>query len=77
MHGAYSINWFHGASNTNPLVSLFISNTNYNSFPAFPFQALGFFALVIFFVMAITSHDFWLHNLSPKYAAAGWFHVCM
>lgn len=66
IHGAYSINWFHGASNTNPLVSLFISNTNYNSFPAFPFQALGFFALIIFFLMAITSHDFWLHNLSPK-----------
>ncbi|HEX4375395.1 MAG TPA: Rieske 2Fe-2S domain-containing protein, partial [Puia sp.] len=31
-----------------------------------PFQSLGFFALVIFFLMAITSHDFWLHNLGPK-----------
>src|SRR5438477_559630 len=29
-----------------------------------PFQALGFFALVILFLMAATSHDFWLHNLS-------------
>src|SRR4029450_10628972 len=57
---------FHALSNTNPFVSLFISNTNYNSLASFPFQALGFFALIIFFLMAITSHDFWLHNLSPK-----------
>ena len=30
----------------------------------FPFQALGFFALIILFLMAATSHDFWLRNLS-------------
>jgi DMSO/TMAO reductase YedYZ heme-binding membrane subunit/nitrite reductase/ring-hydroxylating ferredoxin subunit len=66
LHGGFSIFQFHSLSNTNPFVSLFISNTNYDSLAAFPFQALGFFALVIFFLMAITSHDFWLHNLSPK-----------
>ncbi|MEQ1677708.1 MAG: Rieske 2Fe-2S domain-containing protein [Chitinophagaceae bacterium] len=66
VHGIFSIMQFHSLSNTNPIVSLFISNTNYGSFSAFPFQALGFFALIIFFLMAITSHDFWLHNLSPK-----------
>jgi nitrite reductase/ring-hydroxylating ferredoxin subunit len=43
-----------------------VSNTNYDSLPAFPFQSLGFIALVIFFLMAITSHDFWLRQLSPK-----------
>ena len=32
---------------------------------AFPFQPLGAAALAILFVMAATSHDFWLHNLSP------------
>jgi methionine sulfoxide reductase heme-binding subunit len=66
IHGVFSIIQFHALSNTNPIVSLFTSNTNYGSLPAFPFQSLGFFALVIFFLMAITSHDFWLHNLSPK-----------
>jgi len=66
IHGVFSILQFHALSNTNPLVSLFTSNTNFNSLPAFPFQAFGFFALIIFFLMAITSHDFWLHNLSPK-----------
>jgi methionine sulfoxide reductase heme-binding subunit len=66
IHGLFSLFQFHALSNTNPLTSLFTSNTNFNSLPAFPFQALGFIALIIFFIMAITSHDFWLHNLSPK-----------
>lgn len=66
VHGAFSIFQFHALGNVNPLVSLFVSNTNFNSLVAFPFQALGFFALIIFFLMAITSHDFWLHNLSPR-----------
>jgi nitrite reductase/ring-hydroxylating ferredoxin subunit len=48
------------------LVSLFTSNTRFDSFAEFPFQALGFFALVILFLMAATSHDFWLHNLTPR-----------
>jgi methionine sulfoxide reductase heme-binding subunit len=66
VHGAFSTFQFHALGNVNPLVSLFTSNTNFGSLPAFPFQALGFFALIIFFLMAITSHDFWLHHLSPK-----------
>jgi nitrite reductase/ring-hydroxylating ferredoxin subunit/DMSO/TMAO reductase YedYZ heme-binding membrane subunit len=66
IHGTFSIIQFHSLGNTNPIESLFTSNTNFGSLPAFPFQSLGFFALIIFFLMAITSHDFWLHNLSPK-----------
>ena len=66
IHGSFSILQFHSLGNTNPFVSLFTSNTQFNSVSQFPFQALGFFALIIFFLMAITSHDFWLHNLSPK-----------
>src|SRR5215470_20104610 len=66
IHGSFSIIQFHTLGNVNPIVSLFTSNTRFNSVSAFPFQALGFFALIIFFLMAITSHDFWLHNLSPK-----------
>jgi sulfoxide reductase heme-binding subunit YedZ len=66
IHGVFSIMQFHTLGNINPLVSVFVSNTNYGSLGAFPFQSLGFFALIIFFVMAATSHDFWLHNLSPR-----------
>ncbi len=66
VHGVFSIIQFHSLGNVNPFVSLFTSNTNFFSLSGFPFQSLGFFALAIFFLMAITSHDFWLHNLSPK-----------
>lgn len=66
IHGVFSIFQFHALSNSNPIVSVFTSNTNYGSLAGFPFQALGFIALIIFLLMAITSHDFWLHNLSPK-----------
>jgi nitrite reductase/ring-hydroxylating ferredoxin subunit/DMSO/TMAO reductase YedYZ heme-binding membrane subunit len=66
IHGSFGIFQFHALGNINPFVSLFTSNTQFNSVSQFPFQALGFFALIIFFLMAITSHDFWLHNLSPR-----------
>src|SRR5207244_11497948 len=63
-HGGFALFQFHALGNVNPLVSLFISNPRYGSVANFPFQALGFFALVILFLMAATSHDFWLRNLS-------------
>ena len=63
-HGAFALIQFHSLGNLNPLVSLFVSNPRYDSVADFPFQALGFFALVILFLMAATSHDFWLRNLS-------------
>jgi methionine sulfoxide reductase heme-binding subunit len=66
VHGVFSILQFHSLGNVHPLVSLFLSNMHYNSFTQFPFEVLGFFALIIFFLMAITSHDFWLHNLTPR-----------
>lgn len=65
VHGILNIAQFHALGNVNPLVSLFTSNTHYTSFIHFPFQTLGFFALLILFIMAATSHDFWLKNLSP------------
>jgi nitrite reductase/ring-hydroxylating ferredoxin subunit/DMSO/TMAO reductase YedYZ heme-binding membrane subunit len=65
VHGGFSIFQFHALGDTNPLVSVFLSNPRYGSFAQFPFQSLGFFALLILFVMAATSHDFWLHNLTP------------
>lgn len=66
LHAGFSLFQFHALGNVNPLISLFTSNTNFNSLSAFPFQVLGFGALLIFFLMAATSHDFWLHNLSPR-----------
>ena len=65
-HGVFSIVQFHSGGDENPLVSLLSSNQRTGSLAQFPFQQLGFFALVIFFLMAATSHDFWLHTLSPR-----------
>ncbi|MGH7491346.1 MAG: Rieske 2Fe-2S domain-containing protein [bacterium] len=63
-HGGFSIFQYHALSNLNPLVSVLASNTNYSSLPDFPFEILGIFALIILFLMAATSHDFWLANLT-------------
>jgi methionine sulfoxide reductase heme-binding subunit len=65
-HGIFSIIQFHSLGNINPILSLFVSNVHYNSISRFPFEIFGFFALLIFFLMAITSHDFWLHNLGAR-----------
>ncbi len=65
VHGVFSLVQFHALGDTSPLVSLFISNTRYDSVSQFPFQVLGFAALLILFVRASTSHDFWLNNLTP------------
>ncbi len=63
-HGVFALVQFHALGNVNPLISLFVSNPRYNSIGQFPFQVLGFLALVILFLMAATSHDFWLRNLT-------------
>ncbi len=67
IHGSLALLHFHGLGDTNPLLSLFLSNTDYLSLREFPFQSLGFFALLIFFLMAASSHDFWLANLGPHF----------
>lgn len=65
IHGVYSTLNFHTLGNVGALVSLFTSNLHYNSFIQFPFEIFGITALGIFALMAFTSHDFWLKNLSP------------
>ena len=65
IHAALVIMWYHGFSATNPLVSVFLSNPRYDSLAGFPFEVLGFAALIIMFLMAATSHDFWNANLGP------------
>jgi nitrite reductase/ring-hydroxylating ferredoxin subunit/DMSO/TMAO reductase YedYZ heme-binding membrane subunit len=64
-HGVFSIFQFHALGNVNPLYSLLTSNRDFGSVADFPFQQLGLLALIILFLMAATSHDFWLRNLTP------------
>jgi sulfoxide reductase heme-binding subunit YedZ len=64
VHGGLSIFQFHALGDLNPFVSVLVSNTRYASLADFPFQPLGLIALFILFLMAATSHDFWLANLT-------------
>ncbi|MEM7050603.1 MAG: Rieske 2Fe-2S domain-containing protein [Acidobacteriota bacterium] len=64
-HGGFSILQFHAFGDLHPLVSVLVSNGRYGDLAQFPFQALGLVALTILFLMAATSHDFWLANLTP------------
>jgi nitrite reductase/ring-hydroxylating ferredoxin subunit/DMSO/TMAO reductase YedYZ heme-binding membrane subunit len=68
VHGVFSVIQFHALGDLNPLVSVLTSDGRYSSLDGFPFQVLGLAALGILFLMAATSHDFWLAQLSP----AGW-----
>ena len=63
-HGVFSIVQFHSAGTLNPLVSVLVGNHRYTTIAQMPFQPFGLAALVILFLMAATSHDFWLHNLT-------------
>ena len=63
-HFGLALLWYHGGGPINPLVSLFVSNPLYDRIPGFPFEVLGLAAFVILLLMAATSHDFWLNNLS-------------
>ena len=67
VHGVFCIIQFHALGDTNAILSVFTSNQNYRAISQFPFQILGFLALVILFLMAATSHDFWLKNLTPRF----------
>ncbi len=64
LHGAFALLQFHAFGDVNAFVSLFTANPRWDSLAQFPFQPLGAAALVIIVLMASTSHDFWLANLT-------------
>jgi methionine sulfoxide reductase heme-binding subunit len=63
-HGLFGLVQFHSAGVIDPLVNLLTADGRYSEIGRFPFQVLGLAALSILFVMAATSHDFWLHQLT-------------
>lgn len=66
VHAVFSTIQFHALGDVHPIVSIFSNSVYYDIPGIFPFQPLGFIAFLILFLMASTSHDFWLHNLSPR-----------
>src|SRR3974377_2371314 len=64
VHATLVVLTYHAAGDINPILGIFISTPVTGPFAGVPFQPFGFFALVILLLMAATSHDFWLANLS-------------
>jgi nitrite reductase/ring-hydroxylating ferredoxin subunit len=63
-HAGLAIVQFHAAGDRHPLVSLLTTSTGWTTVDRFPFQIFGLGALAVLFVMAATSHDFWLRTLT-------------
>src|ERR1041385_4787386 len=64
IHATLVVLTYHAGGDTNPILGIFTSTPIAGPFAAVPFQPFGFFALIILLLMAATSHDFWLANLS-------------
>lgn len=65
VHATLVIITYHAGGDTNPILSIFAGSPLTNSIAGVPFQPFGFIALLILLLMAATSHDFWLANLTP------------
>jgi len=64
IHAVMVVATYHAGSDLNPILSIFVSSPLTGSIAGVPFQPFGFFALLILFLLAATSHDFWLANLT-------------
>lgn len=64
---AYSVvDWFALQGAMGDLMTEMIASPGYGKFIGFPIKALGLFGLSILFLLAATSHDFWLAFLTPR-----------
>jgi len=69
-HAWYVTGWYQAFSPVDRYAAVLVGNTNVATFIGFPFEYLGIAALFILFVMAATSHDFWLNFLgAPAWKA--------
>ena len=64
---AYSVvDWFAVQGVMDDLIGEMTGSPNYGKFIGFPIKALGLTGLTILFLLAATSHDFWLAFLTPR-----------
>jgi nitrite reductase/ring-hydroxylating ferredoxin subunit/DMSO/TMAO reductase YedYZ heme-binding membrane subunit len=60
------LQWYLAQGNLPNLAGELTTWEDYGKFIGFPFKALGIAALLVLFLMAATSHDFWLMFLTPR-----------
>lgn len=66
LHAVFMLQWYIVQGNLPNLGAELTAWGDYGKFIGFPFKALGIAALLILFLMAATSHDFWLMFLTPR-----------
>ena len=59
------LEWYAAQGALGNLVTELTTAADYGKFIGFPFKVLGLGALLILFLLAATSHDFWLLFLTP------------
>lgn len=75
VHAVVATGYYHGFGVINPLLSLLTSNLEVLRAGAFPYQLPGLLALIILFLLAATSHDFWNRCLRPRWWKT--LHMCV
>ena len=64
-HAQAVLGWYFAYSPTDPYVALLGADTGSGHLPGVPFIPFGIFSLLVLWVLAATSHDFWLRFLTP------------
>ena len=60
LHVWFMIEWYEAQGKLPNLVAELTTWSDYGKFIGFPFKVLGIVALLVLFLLAATSHDFWL-----------------
>jgi nitrite reductase/ring-hydroxylating ferredoxin subunit/DMSO/TMAO reductase YedYZ heme-binding membrane subunit len=66
IHFATLLKWYAMQGSLPNLLGELTKWEDYGKFIGFPFKTLGLAALLVLFLMAATSHDFWLLFLTPR-----------
>jgi nitrite reductase/ring-hydroxylating ferredoxin subunit/DMSO/TMAO reductase YedYZ heme-binding membrane subunit len=65
LHAWFMIEWYDAQGTLPNLLTELTTWPDYGKFIGFPFKVIGAIALLLLFLLAATSHDFWLAFLSP------------
>jgi nitrite reductase/ring-hydroxylating ferredoxin subunit/DMSO/TMAO reductase YedYZ heme-binding membrane subunit len=75
LHAWSMIEWYDAQGTLPNLIKELTAWSDYGKFIGFPFKVIGLAALALLFLLAATSHDFWLAFLTPP--AWKWLHMTL
>jgi hypothetical protein len=77
LHASFMVEWYAVQDALPSLYDELTKVSDYGKFIGFPFKALGLVALLILFLLAATSHDYWLvfapagHEMEHRHPGKG------